>query len=262
MDAAAAATLDLPASSARSRSGLWTAVFLVVSLGVHGLALLFLASRPLRSVELERPMELVMVEVEPPKPPPPPPPEPEQPKAKPPPIKVARAEVPKPPPPPDEPPPPPPPNDAPPPEQPAKPVLVVGISMSSTTTAGNFAAAVGNTLYGKTEKKAADPTEVKAYSAPKYMPIHQVDSEPEVAQDFKAPYPPEARHAEIEGTVVLSVTVDTEGKVVAAKILSGPGYGLNEAALEAIKRFKFKPARKNGEAVSTELKYSYTFVLD
>jgi protein TonB len=261
MDAAAA--LELPAS-ARSRSGVWTAVFLAVSLGLHGLALLFLASRPPLSAQLDKPMELVMVEVEPPKPPPPPePPKPDPPKAKPPPIKVARAEVPRPPPPPsNEPPPPPPPNDAPPPEQPAKPVLVVGISMSSTTTAGSFAAAVGNTLYGKTEKKAADPNQVKAYSAPKYMPIHQVDSEPQVASEVKVPYPEEARRAGVEGTVVLSITIDNEGTVVDAKIISGPGYGLNEAARDAIKKFKFKPAVKNGEAVSTELKYSYTFVLD
>lgn len=258
-----AGVLDLPATStAQSKSALWTAVFLAVSLGLHGLALLYLASRPFHSVLLERPVELVMVEVEPPKPPPPPPPEPEKVKARPPPIKVARAEVPKPPPPTNEPPPPPPPNDAPPPEQPQKPVLIVGISMSSTTTAGNFAAAVGNTLYGKTEKKAADPNEVKAYSAPKYMPIHQVDTEPSVASEVKVPYPEEARRAGVEGTVVLSITVDTEGTVVATRIISGPGYGLNEAARDAIKKFKFKPAVKNGEAVSTELKYSYTFVLD
>jgi protein TonB len=240
----------------------WTAVFLAVSLGVHGLGLLYLAARPYLAAQLERPVELVVVEVEPPKPPPPPPPEPEKVKAKPPPIKVARAEAPKPPPPSNEPPPPPPPNDAPPPEQPAKPVLIVGISMSSTTTAGTFAAGVGNTLYGKAEKQAADPTEVKAYSAPKYMPIHQVDTEPSVAKEEKVPYPEEARRAGVEGTVVLSITIDTEGNVVVAKVISGPGYGLNEAARDAIKKFKFHPAVKGGEAVSTELKYSYTFVLD
>jgi len=242
-----AAVVDLPVT-ARPRSQLWTLLFLGVSLQVHALLLAYLASRPPLSEQLEKPLELVMFEVAPPPPPPP--------------IKVARAEVPKPPPPADEPPPPPPPNDAPPPEQPQKPVLVVGISMSSTTTAGAFAAAVGNTLYGKTEQKAADPSEVKAYSAPRYMPIHQVDSEPSVASEVKVPYPDEARRAGVEGTVVLSITIDTEGTVVAAKILSGPGYGLNEAARDAIKKFKFKPAIKGGEAVSTELKYSYTFVLD
>ncbi|WP_186817774.1 energy transducer TonB, partial [Myxococcus virescens] len=37
---------------------------------------------------------------------------------------------------------------------------------------------------------------------------------------------------------------------------------LNEAARDAIRRFRFKPAIKGGEPVSTEMKYSYTFLLD
>ena len=43
---------------------------------------------------------------------------------------------------------------------------------------------------------------------------------------------------------------------------SGPGYGLNEAAQKALLKFKFKPAIRGGEAVSTDLTYTYTFQLD
>lgn len=248
-------------------------IFLLVSLGVHGAGFFLLSRMQERTLPLvQRPVELVMVEVAKPPPPPPPPPKeepkeepkppPPKPKVapKPPPVKVAQAEKP-PPPPPDAAPPPP--NDAPPPEQPSKPVpLVVGISMSSTTSAGGFAAAVGNTVYGKTGDKAADPKDVKAYSAPKYVPVYQVDSEPRVASEVKIPYPDEARRAGIEGTVTLSITIDNEGRVVKAVIVKGLGYGLDEAARTALLRFRFKPAIKNGEAVSTEMKYSYTFVLD
>jgi protein TonB len=252
----------------RRRSSRAVPLFLLVSLGVHGVGF-FLLSRVAERTPLvvQRPVELVMVEVR--KPPPPPPPEeprpepPPRPKLapKPPPVKVAQAEKPPPPPPPEAAPPPP--NDAPPPERPSKPVpLVVGISMSSTTSAGGFAAPVGNTVYGKTGDRAVDPKEVKAYSAPKYVPVYQVDTEPTVASEVKIPYPDEARRAGIEGTVTLSITVDHEGRVVKAVILSGPGYGLNESARDALLRFRFKPAVKNGESVSTEMKYSYTFLLD
>jgi protein TonB len=257
---------DTTAPYSGERSFPWVPVFIAASLTLHGAALLFLPERAER-LAAQKPVELVMFEVEKPKPPPPPPPEekkPDPPKpVKPPPIKVAKAEKPPPPPPKDEPPPPPPPNDAPPPQPDAKPVpLVVGISMSSTSSAGGFSAPVGNTLYGKTADTAQKPTDVKAYSAPKYMPIYQVDSPPSVASEVKVPYPEEARRAGIEGTVTLTITVDLDGKVIAAKLLTGPGYGLNEAALEAIRRFRFKPAIKNGEAVSTEMKYAYTFLLD
>ncbi len=268
----------LPRASDRRTGGafLWLAwaqtknlhpgiVALALSLGGHGGLLIYLEARPERRPESVKPVELVMFEVEKPKPPEPPPPEPPPPeppkvKLKPPPIQVAESK------PPPEPPPeelPPPPNDAPPPDPAAKPPpLVVGISMSSTTASGGFAAPVGNTAYGKTADKATPPEEVKGYSAPKYTPIYQVDTEPRVASEVKIPYPDEARRAGVEGTVTLSITIDSEGNVVNAKIVNGPGYGLNEAARQAIRRFKFKPAVKGGEPVSTEMKYAYTFLLD
>jgi protein TonB len=256
---------DMSLPSARSQG--WVMVFVLASLAVHGLGLLALSwVQERKGLVVQKPVELVMIEVR--KPPPPPPPEPpkEEPKPKPPPpkvkppVKIAVAEKPPPPPPEQAPPPP---NEPPPPETPPKPVpLVVGISLSSTTSAGNFAAPVGNTTYGKVAERAANPQDVKPYVAPKYTPIYQVDSEPQVASEVKIPYPEEARRAGIEGTVTLSITIDPDGKVVAAKIVSGPGYGLNEAARDAIRRFRFKPAVKGGEAVSTEMKYSYTFLLD
>jgi protein TonB len=134
--------------------------------------------------------------------------------------------------------------------------------MSSTTSAGSFSAPVGNTAYGKVAERAADPNQVKAYTAPKFVPVYQVDSEPSVAAEVKVPYPEEARRAGVEGTVLLSIAVNAEGRVTKATIISGPGYGLNEAARDALLKFRFKPAYKGGEAVATEMKYSYTFLLD
>ena len=254
-----------PLPSLRRRSPTAVPLFLLTSLGVHGVAFWLLSrmgDRPATAVQ--RPVELVMVEVQKPPPPPPEEPKPPPPKPKlapkPPPIKVAQAEKPPPPPPKDAPPPPP--NDTPPPPQPTKPVLVVGISMSSTTSAGNFAAPVGNTVYGKTGPTATDPKDVKGYSAPRYVPVYQVDQEPSVASEVKVPYPDEARKAGIEGTVTMSITIDPEGRVLKAVVVKGLGYGLDEAARNALLRFRFKPAIKNGEAVSTEMKYSYTFLLD
>ena len=249
------------------RSQRWVVVFVLASLALHGVGLLALSwmkDRP--ALTAQKPVELVMFEVQ--KPPPPPPPEPPReepkpkpppPKAKPPPVKIAVAEKPPPPPPEQAPPPP----NEPPPEQPPKPVpLVVGISMSSTTAAGGFAAPVGNTTYGKVADTATHPSEVKAYTAPRYVPVYQVDTEPTVAQEVKIPYPDEARRSGVEGTVTLSITVNAEGRVVKATIVKGLGYGLDEAARTALMRFRFKPAMKNGETVSTEMKYTYTFVLD
>lgn len=199
--------------------------------------------------------------VAPPPKPEPPPPEPEKPKPVeppkpklPPPVKVAVVK--------------PPPEEPPPPQEEAKeppkepPPLFVGVKMSSTSTNGAFAAPVGNTAYGAMPKAAPAPAEVKPYNAPKYVPPGSADRDPEVADEFKIPYPDEARRAGIEGTVRLRIVVDTEGRVVDVKVLNGPGYGLNDAARDAIKKFKFKAAIKGGEPVSTTMVYNYTFLLD
>ncbi|MBL0694757.1 hypothetical protein JJE73_14100, partial [Comamonas sp. JC664] len=144
------AALDNAPTPRRDRSLAVVGVFLFVSLGIHVGGFWALGEGTSRArPPAVKPVEMVMVEVQ--KPPPPPPPAPEEPKpeppkppppkpkaVKPPPVKVAEAPKPVPPPPVDAPPPP---NDTPPPEPQAKPPpLVVGMTMSSTTSAGSFAA--------------------------------------------------------------------------------------------------------------------------
>jgi len=200
---------------------------------------------------------------EPPPPPPPPPPKAEEPEpprelAKPKPTPIVKANTPKPPEPR-----PPPPNEAPPPETPAKPVpLVVGVTMASTTAAGGFAVQVGNTTYGKASDQVVDAADVKPYAAPKYAPPGSADSEPELLSEVKIDYPEEARKNEIEGSVRLRVTLSPDGTVENVVVLSGPGYGLNEAARDALRRFRFRPAMKGGQPVGYTFIYTYTFLLD
>ncbi len=256
-------TAQPQAGATREASLVAVAAFVAASLVLHVVGFFALGKlTPPRQDTFKKPVELVMFEVQKP-PPPPEPPKVEEPapkpKVKPPPVKVAEVKPPPEPPKEDLPPPP---NDAPPPE-PTKPVpLVVGISMSSTTTAGGFAAPVGNTVYGKTAKQAVAPSEVKAYSAAKYAPAYQVDTQPEVLGECRGPYPEEAKRLGIEGTVVLSVLVDSDGSVKRVKVLNGLGYGMDEVARTELEKCRFRPAHKGGEAVATEITYRYTFLLD
>lgn len=227
-------------------------IFIACSLLLHGAGVAVATRAARRAAEptpVSPPVELVMVEVEAPKPATPEPtPRPA--------IKVAPT------PPKAKRPTPPPPNESAP-EPPKQAPVVIGLTMSSTTTGGSFAAPVGNTLYGSTERKAPDPGQAKPYAAPDHWaPAYELDSEPVVLSEVKIPYPPAARRDWIEGTVVASIVIDEEGKVVSAKVVSGPGHGLNEAAQEAFSRFRFKPPTKGGRPVSTEIKYRYTFVLN
>ena len=64
-------------------------------------------------------------------------------------------------------------------------------------------------------------------------------------------YPPIALRQRVEGAVELNVLVDERGNVVDAKIVSGAAgkAGLNEAAIENVKKRKYRPASKEGVPV-------------
>jgi protein TonB len=74
-------------------------------------------------------------------------------------------------------------------------------------------------------------------------------------------YTESARHAHIEGVVRLELMVNEDGDVVSARVLQGLGYGLDEAAMAAAKRFHFKPATKGGRSVTAPFIIKMRFVL-
>jgi protein TonB len=75
-------------------------------------------------------------------------------------------------------------------------------------------------------------------------------------------YPPEARAQEIETDVRVEVVVDETGRVVAARSLSNAGYGLDDAALRAIRQYRFAPATKDGRPVRIRMRWTVQFRLD
>ncbi|MDE1894118.1 MAG: energy transducer TonB [Pseudomonadota bacterium] len=75
-------------------------------------------------------------------------------------------------------------------------------------------------------------------------------------------YPPSALRSRQEGWVVVSFTIDTEGKPEDVKILdSQPRRVFDRAALEAVSRYRFTPAMKNGVAVTATREQRLEFKL-
>ena len=149
----------------------------------------------------------------------------------------------------------------------AQPPIQIGISLSSTTVGGSFSLAVGNTLYGKADAIAADPHAGQPYAAqdsPKapFVPPSRVTTLPRLLDQPKPEYPPEAKKQGIEGQVVLLLTIDERGRVTRVRLVSGRGFCLDEVAQKGALAFRFAPATVNGEAVSTEIRYVYTFLLE
>jgi len=74
-------------------------------------------------------------------------------------------------------------------------------------------------------------------------------------------YSEQARKKKINGTIVLSLTVGVDGRAHDIRVEKGLGYGLDEKAVEAVNRWKFEPALKEGQPFEKEIKVEVNFHL-
>ena len=82
---------------------------------------------------------------------------------------------------------------------------------------------------------------------------------PKVLYDPEPDYSDEARRAKHQGSVILWVVVGTDGRPHEIKVQRSLGMGLDEKAVEAVRRWKFDPARKEGQAVAVQILVEVSF---
>ncbi|HUJ95039.1 MAG TPA: energy transducer TonB [Terriglobales bacterium] len=73
-------------------------------------------------------------------------------------------------------------------------------------------------------------------------------------------YPPLARQARIQGSVVLQAVISREGAIEKLQVLSGHPM-LVQAAVEAVRHWRYRPYVLNGEPVEVETEVTVNFVL-
>jgi protein TonB len=110
------------------------------------------------------------------------------------------------------------------------------------------------------------PTEVEAPPAP--AAITTSPSEPvetaqmQVTNRVEPVYPPASRRMGEEGTGTFRVLVDERGRPTEVEVLQSSGFArLDQAALDAIKRWRFKPAVRDGQPVPSWTRVSVKFQL-
>ena len=75
-------------------------------------------------------------------------------------------------------------------------------------------------------------------------------------------YSDEARKAKYQGTVVLQVVITADGRATNINVVKGPGLGLEDKAVEAVRNWRFKPALgPAGKPVSVSVLVEVTFRL-
>ena len=72
---------------------------------------------------------------------------------------------------------------------------------------------------------------------------------PTVLREVKPTYTESARQRGITGEVVLEVVVQRDGSVRVGRVIQGLGTGLEERAIEAVRQWRFSPARRMGQPV-------------
>ena len=93
----------------------------------------------------------------------------------------------------------------------------------------------------------------------KFIPY---DDPPQPLSNIRPVYPEIAQEAGIEGTVVVQVFIDKKGRVQDTIILKGiPNTGLDEAALKAIRKTRFRPAKQRERAVGVWISIPVNFRL-
>jgi periplasmic protein TonB len=84
---------------------------------------------------------------------------------------------------------------------------------------------------------------------------------PRLLREVRPQYTEEARQRSIQGEVVLEIVVRRDGTVGDVRVLRGLGHGLDRRAVEAVRQWRFSPARRHGTPVDVLVEVDVEFKL-
>jgi protein TonB len=156
----------------------------------------------------------------------------------------------------ESPPPPPPPEAEPPPEPPpalaeASQPLNLSVSLDVALGSGGAMATAASWLQEAVSQTAG----AEAFS------VADLERRPEVLNTVPPAYPEALRKARVEGAVTLAFVLNESGRVVDPRVENATHKEFEAAALEAIRKWKFKPGLKDGQPVRTYLRQTIRFRL-
>ena len=92
--------------------------------------------------------------------------------------------------------------------------------------------------------------------------LTDLDQRPEPRVRTLPPYPFEMRRSGLKGEVVIRFIVDTQGNVRDPEIVRSSHPGFEQAAIDAVLKWRFKPGKKGGVAQNTRMSQPLTFTLN
>jgi protein TonB len=93
-----------------------------------------------------------------------------------------------------------------------------------------------------------------------YRPGSGIEA-PELVREVKPDYTEEARRRNLTGDVLLEIVVRSDGRVGSVRVVRGLGSGLDERAADAVRQWRFTPARRHGTPVDVVVEVAVEFRL-
>jgi len=124
---------------------------------------------------------------------------------------------------------------------------------------GSMGGVIGGVI-GGARSTAAGPVAPKDVKSRAPVRIGGHVREPQLIHRVEPTYPALARQTHMQGTVLIDAVLDEHGNVVEMKVLSGPPL-LIQAAIDAVKQWKYEPTYLNDEPVAVAMSISVTFRL-
>ena len=132
-----------------------------------------------------------------------------------------------------------------------------GLASSSSSSVVSTAS---NERALKRVRAAGEPPTTTRYKPPPPKP--PVRTSAKRIKVVKPGYTVAANRAGVEGEVILLVTIAKDGTVTAVKVIKGLGYGLDEAAMAAAKKWVYEPATLDGKPVRSKKRQKVQFILE
>jgi TonB family protein len=106
-----------------------------------------------------------------------------------------------------------------------------------------------------------DATAVAASNGPRRGAEDNAHTAVEIISKPNPIYTAEARRRHVEGDVLLEVQFTADGQIRVRRVVRGLGFGLDDAAVQAAERIRFKPAQRDGRSLDTTAMLHITFQL-
>lgn len=118
-----------------------------------------------------------------------------------------------------------------------------------------------------TQMEAPKPPPAKKVEEEEEVYFEVVEDPPEIIGGLEAVkkhlvYPDLAVRAGVEGTVIVLAYVNRDGVVTQTSVVRGIGGGCDEAAMEAVKKVRFKPGMQRGKPVNVKVSVPVRFRLN